>query len=131
MQVTLKPITARGIKRINRIATTISTLRPSFKAIVDLHARTRYEISPVWIQHEKPRTMGSFLDTARAKCPHCGKEDFASLSEPQPDDILGSNLTCLLTCLACDRRVTLEDALAAGIKEALVKEFAKDGSFKR
>lgn len=67
--------------------------------------------------------MVSFLKSSRAKCPHCGHEEFAGPAEPKIDDIL--------TCSACDRSVALEDAIAMGIKEALVKEFAKDGSFKR
>jgi hypothetical protein len=72
---------------------------------------------------ERGWMMTNFLEDARAKCPHCGKEDFSALTEPQADNIL--------TCLACARQFTMEDAVAAGIKEALVKEFAKDGSFKR
>ncbi|MHB8886210.1 MAG: hypothetical protein ACYC5H_14285 [Methylovirgula sp.] len=67
--------------------------------------------------------MASFLEASRAKCPHCGKEDLTGPSEPQANDIL--------TCIGCNRSFALEDAVAAGIKEALVKEFAKDGSFKR
>lgn len=67
--------------------------------------------------------MAGFLDGAHAKCPNCGEEDFAGPPEPQIDD--------LLLCRACNGRFTLEEAIAAGLEQALVKEFAKDGSFKR
>lgn len=65
----------------------------------------------------------NFLEGARAKCPHCGKDEFAPLAEAKPRDIV--------TCLGCGQSVTVEQALAAGIEEALIKQLAQDGSFKR
>ena len=67
--------------------------------------------------------MTNFLDAALAKCPHCGHEDFTGPSEPQLDHIL--------TCTRCSQSFTLENAISTTVKEALVKELTKDGSFKR
>ena len=65
----------------------------------------------------------AFLNNVFAECPQCGHKDFSGPSELKAHDIL--------ICAGCGGRLSLEDAVAAGIEKALVQELTKDGTFKR